>query len=393
MRSTRLKPVILVSTVALFTTGLLALASPAMADGTTPAGLDYTLSGPNATITGYTPGALAVTIPDTIVEGGTPYTVTEIGPSAFASKGLISVVIPSSVTKISNSAFYDNALTTVTIPTSVTTIGGTAFQKNALDTLTIPNSVSTISGSAFYDNKLTSVTIPDSVTTIGAYAFYRNKLTTVTIPDSVTSIYNYAFDDNPILSSVVFNGDVPGIVGTTPFDVTLTPIVFYFHVATGFTNPWTSDNYPTQKINAKWSTLALAPGGPVLANGAATYTATLTVMSDGPSDTPAGAPVVGFPAAFTIPAGVTASASGCITDAAGQCTFTLTSTTAGTYTIGALAGAEPDDPSADAIFSAVPTIAATGAETGSAPYVAGGALLTLGLFLMVYAARRRKAVA
>lgn len=443
----RFTTILLGTTVAFTATGLLAFAAPAMADGTTADGFVYTTSGTEATITGYTSTNLDAVIPDTIDEGATTYTVTAISGGSFNGEHLTSVIIPStvttigdwafnendlstviipdSVTSIGERAFYNNSLLTVTLGTAVVTIGNSAFASNSLSDIILPASLVTIGTSAFSGNDLIAVTIPDAVTTIGGYAFFQNDLTTVTIPDAVTTIGEFAFYDNGLtsvnlgnsvsvirfgafqdnalttvtipssvvsigfdafsdntgLESAVFNGDAPGTVDSEIFGpATSIFTVFYYEGATGFANPWTADGYATEMISLTGSTLTLSPAGTVLADGTTTFTATLTVMAGTPS-----AAVAGLPVAFTIPAGVTASASDCVTDASGICTFTITSTTAGTYTIGALA----NNVTAAATFNAVPALAATGAETSPLPYAIGGGLLVLGILFTVLAIRRR----
>lgn len=70
-----------------------------------------------------------VDIPSTIAS--TP--VTAIGDSAFASKDLVAVTIPSSVLSIGNSAFaYNDIANNLVIPNSVTTIGVGAFRENQI---------------------------------------------------------------------------------------------------------------------------------------------------------------------------------------------------------------------------------------------------------------------
>jgi hypothetical protein len=134
-------------------------------------------------------GLTAITIPNS---------VTSIGIFAFSDcTGLTAVSISTSVTSIGKSTFYNcKGLTSVTIPSSVTTIGNEAFNGcSGLTSVTIPNSVTSIGESAFYGcTGLTSVTIPSSVTSIGVQSFIScRKLTAVTIPNSVTSIGNSAF--------------------------------------------------------------------------------------------------------------------------------------------------------------------------------------------------------
>jgi Flp pilus assembly protein protease CpaA len=194
----------------------------------------------------------ALSIPSTVTNGGTTYTVTSIGNSAFAyCSGLTSVIIPTSVSSIGDDAFDGcNGLTSVTIPNSVTSIGDGAFWGcNDLTSVTIPNSVIYIgnyvfvscsklieinieSGNTAYTseegvlfnnekNNLicypagktgTTYTIPNSVTSIGENAFYGcSGLTSVTIPNSVTSIGEHAFFGCSGLAEVIIPNSVTSI--------------------------------------------------------------------------------------------------------------------------------------------------------------------------------------
>ena len=124
-------------------------------------GFAYTVTGDEATITGYTGSAKNLVIPSEL--GGKP--VTEIGRFAFA---------------------HCDSLTEVTIPEGVTSIGDSAFSSCS---------------------SLTKVTIPKSVTSIKAGAFaYCSSLTKVIIPEGVTSIGPGAFDDCGALATVYYGG-------------------------------------------------------------------------------------------------------------------------------------------------------------------------------------------
>ena len=70
-----------------------------------------------------------VIIPTTVTYGGTTYTVTSIGSSAFyGCSSLNSVDIPNSIIRIENGAFRNSSLTSINIPNSVTAINQSTFQ-------------------------------------------------------------------------------------------------------------------------------------------------------------------------------------------------------------------------------------------------------------------------
>ena len=117
-----------------------------------------------------------VNIPETVTHGGTTYTVTAIGNSAFRlSRSLTAVTIPNTVTTIGNYAFYYcQGLTHVVIPNSVTTIGHYAFWLcTGLQEAIIPNSVTTMGMCSFRNcSSLRQVVIGKNVTSIGETSFY-----------------------------------------------------------------------------------------------------------------------------------------------------------------------------------------------------------------------------
>ena len=255
-----------------------------------------------ATATAYTPGPTAVVIPATVTIGATSYVVTAIGPAAFMSKPITSVVIPDTVLSIGNQAFRgasalttvdlgdgvqtigeyaftnDNRVTAIVIPDSVTSIGQWAFDSMDLRTLTIGSGLTAIGVQVFSNNnRLESVVIPpgivsidfaafaaddlrtlvigSGVTTIGNFAFaYNNRLTSVVIPASVTSMGNSVFQNNSsgISLTAVFEGATPAVFGTSVFAVS-NPVVVYRwrfgdpQTAGGYTSP-TWRTYPSHAM-------------------------------------------------------------------------------------------------------------------------------------------------
>ena len=138
-------------------------------------------------LTGYvTKPTGALTIPATVTNESTEYSVTSIGNSAFRScSSLTAVTIPASVTKIDSYAFsWCSQLTAVTIPEGVATIGYYAFE---------------------YCSALTEVNIPASVTNIGSWAFVDcSALTAIHVAEGNTA---YSSEDG-----VLFNKDKTTLV-------------------------------------------------------------------------------------------------------------------------------------------------------------------------------------
>lgn len=211
-------------------------------------GLTYTLNADHtATVANYDNSTLdgVIDIPDTVISGGQPYTVTAIGVSAFGSFStrinVSSVFIPATVRSIGSHAFiYCNALTTVTfaegsqlksignnafwgsehlyprfkeikIPDSVETIGNGAFRHcQNLERITLPSALQTLSNGTFYGcAALSEVTFPASLKTIEKSAFgYCRNLSEVKLPASLTTIQSYVFNGCSALKTVFYDGSL-----------------------------------------------------------------------------------------------------------------------------------------------------------------------------------------
>lgn len=262
MRTPRLRLLSAILAVALFftllpvsalaedggSTGVSHAATRSLTDNKDDQGLTYTLNADHtATVANYdnsTPDGV-IDIPDTVISGGQPYTVTAIGYSAFGSLStpinVSSVFIPATVLSIGDSAFiYCDALTTVTfaensqlksieraafwgseqvyprfkeikIPDSVETIGNGAFYDcRDLERIALPSALQTLSNSTFYDcTALSEVTFPASLKTIEKSAFSGcRKLSEVKLPASLTTIQSYVFDRCINLKTVSYDGSL-----------------------------------------------------------------------------------------------------------------------------------------------------------------------------------------
>ena len=155
-----------------------------------------------------------ITIPASVSNSGTTYTVTSIGERAFSyCSGLKSIDIPDGVTSVSEGAFSScTGLTSIDIPDRVTEIGDYAFSGcSSLTSINIPDGVTSMGKGAFSGcPSLTSVTLGKGVTSIEDNAFSDcRKLITITIPDGVTSIGNSAFYDCSSLTEINCLATVP----------------------------------------------------------------------------------------------------------------------------------------------------------------------------------------
>ena len=203
----------------------------------------------NATITGFSGNATALSIPSTL-DG---HTVVAIGNNAFKNNTQIrSVVLPNGIKAIGDSAFSGcSYLSCIEFPDGLTSIGQSAFQEcTSLETVNLPKNVTYIGGYAFgYCSSLKSISIPKSLTSVGdmggqsgmtipyggpfAYCsnlqearieegmtslpeclFFRcTGLKTISIPDTVTTIGQSAFQECTSLETVNLPKNVTYIGG------------------------------------------------------------------------------------------------------------------------------------------------------------------------------------
>ncbi len=173
----------------------------------------YTLQADDVTvsvegvITAYSRGTAHphIVIPDQL--GGVE--ITGIGPDAFKTKGLSSVVLPAGLASIGVNAFRDNILLSVDLSrcTELASIGTSAFfsqetSSGVLVSLDLSGctKLTTIGENAFMDNHITSVTFPTGLITIGKNAFRANHIISVTFPTGLNSIGPGAFRWNQMSS-------------------------------------------------------------------------------------------------------------------------------------------------------------------------------------------------
>ena len=177
----------------------------------------------------------SISVPETVTNNGTEYSVTKIGESAFKGSAVTSVSMPECIISIDYNAFKGcQNLESVTLPESLTTLGSYAFYScKLLKTIKIPSGVTAIPSSCFYEcSSLESVTIPEGVTTIGECAFQSCNLNALTLPESLEKIGIYAFSGNQSLKSVNIPAKVKTIESNAFHNCGLTDLVIQEGVQT-----------------------------------------------------------------------------------------------------------------------------------------------------------------
>lgn len=186
-------------------------------------GIYYSKNGANATVVSGDSLYLGeVTIPSTVTNEGTTYTVTAIGNNAFKEcVNLYRVDIPASVTNIGAQAFRGcTGLTEVILPDGITVINDYTFQScSNLSSINIPTGVTSIGNYAFNDcSSLLTLDIPAGVTTIGSHAFNGcASLNGITIPEGITTVNEGTFKNCSSLTAINIPAGVTSIYSNASY--------------------------------------------------------------------------------------------------------------------------------------------------------------------------------
>lgn len=197
------------------------------------AGIYYNITGNNTVEVTYSDRdnntySGSISVPETVTNNGTEYSVTKIGESAFKGSAVTSVSMPEGITIIGFEAFSGcQNLETVALPESLTTFGSHAFSScKSLKAIKIPSVVTTIPDRCFSGcSSLESVTIPEGVTDIGGAAFSGCNLKALTLPESLEKIGSSAFCSNSSLKSVNIPAKVKTIETQAFYGCGLTDLV------------------------------------------------------------------------------------------------------------------------------------------------------------------------
>ena len=176
------------------------------------AGIYYNITGNNTVEVTYSDRdnntySGSVSIPETVTNNGTEYSVTKIGEYAFQGSAVTSVSMPECITSIGQYACNEcGSLETVVLPTNLDDFSGWCIFRNCrnLKNIAIPENVTEIPNGTFINcSSLAAITIPQGVSEIGSNAFYGcSSLTSIEIPEGVEYLYEQVFYGCTALESV-----------------------------------------------------------------------------------------------------------------------------------------------------------------------------------------------
>ena len=168
------------------------------------AGIYYNITGNNTVEVTYSDRnnntySGSISVPETVTNNGTEYSVTKIGEYAFQGSAVTSVSMPECITSIGQYACNEcGSLETVVLPTNLDDFSGWCIFRNCrnLKNIAIPENVTEIPNGTFSDcDKLENISLPVSVKQIEMHAFAGSGLKTIKLFGEVTSIKEYAFAD------------------------------------------------------------------------------------------------------------------------------------------------------------------------------------------------------
>lgn len=176
------------------------------------AGIYYNITGNNTVEVTYSDRnnntySGSISVPETVTNNGTEYSVTKIGEYAFQGSAVTSVSMPECITSIGQYACNEcGSLETVVLPTNLDDFSGWCIFRNCrnLKNIAIPENVTEIPNGTFhYCRNLESVKIPNTVTSIKHRAFQNcRNLESIIIPSSVNSIGISAFSGCKALKDI-----------------------------------------------------------------------------------------------------------------------------------------------------------------------------------------------
>tara|TARA_R110001592_G_scaffold757_1_gene4054 strand:- start:540 stop:1556 length:1017 start_codon:yes stop_codon:yes gene_type:complete len=163
-----------------------------------------------SSLTDYT-----ITVPSTVENAGTTYTITAVAAVAFMLNDDVDIInLPNTIITIGNAAFREATyLHTVNMQEGITTIGTKVFRGSTkLATVVIPNSVTSWGTENFsYCSGLTDLTLGTGITSVNNRIFYQCSLSTLVLSGSIVALDEFSFKQAKV-TAMLINSSVPPVI-------------------------------------------------------------------------------------------------------------------------------------------------------------------------------------
>lgn len=167
----------------------------------------------------------AVTIPQTVDNNGTTFTVTALGESAFENcTNVTGISLPTTIKSIGSYCFYNCRFTSLQLPDSLKCINDHAFMYSSVGTIHLPAHFEAFGDATFWARDLTSIMVDTNnphFRSIGGWLYSKDSLTLCVVPDGVSGtisvptfvrhIGNMAFGFNSRATSISLPEDLESI--------------------------------------------------------------------------------------------------------------------------------------------------------------------------------------
>lgn len=155
-----------------------------------------------------------VEVPETVFDGTSEYTVTDIARGAIKDSVVTSISLPKTIKHIESSCFKScRNLKSIDLPDGLESIGDSAFASSGLTEVKIPDTVTEIGILAFEDcSNLKSAMLSQSLTSVSPLLFNLcTQLKEVILPNELILIKERAFQFCRALIAINFGGKLKGI--------------------------------------------------------------------------------------------------------------------------------------------------------------------------------------
>lgn len=173
-------------------------------------------------IRGAEPYSGEIIIPATVTTADGTFSISSIGPEAFANSEITAVTLPNSISSIGKKAFAGCNLTGISLPGSLTELKDSVFYGcRNLSAINFPPLLTEIPAGAYAETAITTLVLPSSVSNIQSGAFKGcEALTEIVFPAELAQLSSEAFGNCNAISKVTVSTTLPLTITESVFSET-----------------------------------------------------------------------------------------------------------------------------------------------------------------------------